>query len=223
MATPSLLRREAGTSTPKQRPARRRLSPSHLLIGVVAVLAFSFNYLALQEREATTEVAVAAGPITSGAPFSSDLVRMVPVGAGFEGIEHLVTESDLGGYEGWTVVRPLGAGEPLRRSDLVRSGAGDGQRTMSIPVAVEHAAGGTLVVGDRVDVIAVTDEGAEFVAGGLEVVAVADREGGGLAGVTPYHVVVAVDPEQALALASAIAEGSFEVVRSTGAGSLGES
>jgi Flp pilus assembly protein CpaB len=105
----------------------------------------------------------------------------------------------------------------IHRSLIIRPGAGDGLRTMSIPVPAEHAAGATLVVGDRVDVISMIGDEPAFVATDLEVISIADTTQTGLSTAGPYHVVVGVSQEQALALARAIADGSLEVLRSTGA------
>lgn len=221
MATnPSVITREAGTSAPTTRPARRRPSLSHLAIGLAALLAFGFNYLALQNRDATTLVAIADAPIPEGAPFTSDLIRLVPLAANFEGLEHLIVEEEVTALEGWILGRSVAEGELIDRSIVIQPGAGDGLRTMSIPVAVEHAAGATLVVGDRVDVISTVDDQPAFVALDLEVVAIADRAQGGLSGVGPYFVVVAVTSDDALALARAISDDTIEIVRSTGAGAL---
>jgi Flp pilus assembly protein CpaB len=194
---------------------------SHVLIAVAALLAFGLNYLALQNRDAITLVAVADGPIAEGTPFSEDLVRLAPLPADFEGLPHLITKPDLDGLHGWIVGRSIAAGELIDRGVVIRPGAIGGLRTMSIPVAIEHAAGATLVIGDRVDVISVVDEVPTYVASDLEVVSIADTSQGGLGGTGPYHVVVAVSSDEALALAGAIAVGSLEVVRSTGAATDG--
>jgi len=217
---PSVMTREAGTSAPTTRPARRRPSLSHLAIGLAALLAFAFNYLALQNREATTLVAIADRPIPEGAPFTPALARLVPLPADFEGIDHVIVEEDIAGLDGWIIGRSVAEGELIDRSIVIQPGAGDGLRTMSIPVAVEHAAGATLVVGDRVDVISTVNDQPAFVALDLEVVSVADRAEGGLSGVGPYFVVVAVTSDDALAVARAISDDSIEIVRSTGAGAL---
>lgn len=145
---------------------------------------------------------------------------MAPIPADFEGLRHLVAEDDLDALEGWIAARSIAEGEPIGRSDLVRPGAGDGLRTMSIPVSVEHSAGGTVVVGDRVDVISIVGDAPAFVATDLEVVSIAEATQTGLAVAGPYHVVVAVGPDEALALARAIADGSLEVLRSTGAAGI---
>jgi Flp pilus assembly protein CpaB len=115
------------------------------------------------------------------------------------------------------VSRSVADGELVDRSIVIRPGANDGLRTMSIPVPVEHAVGATLMVSDRVDVISVIDGQPSFVAEDLEVVSIAATSQGGLSGVGPYHIVVAVTSDEALALAKAIDDGSIEVVRSTGA------
>lgn len=220
--TPSVMTREAGTSGPTAKSARYRPSLSHIAIALAAVLAFVVNFLALQNRDATELVAIADSPIAEGVPLTSDSVRLVPLPADFEGLEHLVGEDDLGDLEGWIVGRSVAEGELIDRSVVIRPGAGEGLRTMSIPVSVEHAAGATLVVGDRADVISMVGDEPVFVATDLEVVSIADTTQDGLAGIGPYHVVVAVSPEEALALARAIAEGSLEILRSTGAGPLDE-
>lgn len=220
MASPSVLTREAGTSTPTTRSARYRPSLSHIVIAIAALLAFGLNYLALQNRDATSLVAVAASPIAEGTPFGSERVRLAPLPSDFEGLQHLVAEDDLAALEGWIAARSIAEGEPIGRSDLVRPGAGDGLRTMSIPVSVEHSAGATLVVGDRVDVISIVGDAPAFVATDLEVVSIGEATQTGLAVAGPYHVVVAVDPDEALALARAIADGSLEVLRSTGAAAI---
>lgn len=218
---PSVTTREAGTSAPA-RPARRRPSMSHIMIAVAAFLAFGLNFLALQNREATTLVAIADRPIPGGTPWSRESIRLVPLPDDFEGLGHLVLEEDLPGLDGWIVSRSVAENELLDRAIVVRPGGGEGLRTMSVPVPMEHAAGATLVVGDRVDVISTVDGEPEYVAFGLEVVGVADTVQAGLSGVGPYHLVVAVDSDQALALARAIDSGSLEVIRSTGAGAPDE-
>jgi len=212
--------REAGTPAPTARSARHRPSLSHIAIALAALLAFVLNFLALQNRDATSLVAIADAPIAKGAPFSSDLVRLVPLATDFEGIDHLIVEADLGSLEGWIVGRSVARDELIDRSIVIRPGAGDGLRTMSIPVPVEHAAGATLVVGDRIDVISMLGDEPAFVAVDLEVVSIAETSQGALSGVGPYHLVVAVTSDDALALARAIDDGSIEIVRSTGAGAM---
>lgn len=213
-SSPSLTTREAGTSKPK--PARRRPSTSHLLIGLSVLLAFGLNYLALRSGSATVEVAVAAAVIPEGSVFDPSAVRLVPIDAGFEPVAALLGAEDLNPATGKVVVRTIDAGELIQDRDLVAGSGVGGARTMSIPIAPEHAAGGTITVGDRVDVITVVDGEARFVATDLPVVGRAAAEEGALS-TANYQLTVAVDDAQALAIATAIDGGSLEVVRSTGA------
>ncbi|HEX6287385.1 MAG TPA: hypothetical protein VFZ80_07855, partial [Acidimicrobiia bacterium] len=108
-------------------------------------------------------------------------------------------------------------GAVVDTSSLSEPGEGSGLRTMSMPIDREHAAGGSLVAGDRVDVISVVDGVPGFVATNLEVTGVAEEASGGIGAVSAYHVVLSVSAEQALALAAAIDSGSLEIIRSTGA------
>ena len=97
---------------------------------------------------------------------------------------------------------------------------------MSISVPMQQAAGGTITVGDLVDVIASTGpSGAYYVAQGLRVLGVAPitSASGVLEGSTgSYFVVVAVSKQTALRIATALAAqggsgaADIEIVRSTG-------
>jgi hypothetical protein len=97
---------------------------------------------------------------------------------------------------------------------------------MSIPVPIEQAAGGRINVGDSVDVIASSPDGAaRYVAQALHVLAVAPGEATGSVlggGTGSYYIVVGVSKTSALQVASALAgatngtAGQIDVVRSTG-------
>lgn len=189
----------------------------HVLIAVVVVLAFLLNFLALQDRDATTAVAVADRPLVAGSALSLADLRFVPIDADFAGLEHLLVEDVASTYVDWVIERSVDEGEPLGRSILIEPAAPSGLRSMSIPVAVEHAAGGMLSPGDRIDVISVDDGIAFYVVVDVEVLGVSAPDRGSLGGLSGYHIVVGVDAEQALALAAAIDAGSVEVIRSTGA------
>jgi Flp pilus assembly protein CpaB len=216
-SSPSTTQREAGSLQPARRRLSRRLSASHVVIAIVVILAFVLNLLVLHDRNATSLVAVADHPIPAGSPIDAASLRLVPVDSGFEGLPGLVTETDLAQLEGWVTARPIPEGGLIERSAVVEPGSATGLRTMSLPVPVEHAAGGSVVPGDRVDVIAVIDGTAQYVAGGLEVVSVAAGSSGAIGSIAAYHVVVSVDADEALALAQAMDGGSIEIVRSTGA------
>lgn len=215
--SPSTKQREAGSLQPARRRLGRRLSATHVLIAVVVILAFVLNLLVLQDRSATTLVAVADERLLAGTPIEASNLRLVPVDSGFEGLSDLITEQQLGDFEGWVLSRSIAEGGLVDRSALVEPGAEPGLRSMSLPVPVEHAAGGALVEGDRVDVISVIEGSASFVAVDLEVVAVSERPSGAIGSIGEYHVVLSVTADDALDLARAMDAGSIEIVRSTGA------
>jgi len=209
--------REAGSPRPASRRIGTRLSATHVLIAVVVILAFVLNLLVLRDRSSTTLVALADRPLTSGSAFTKESIRLVPIDSGFEGLGTLVTEAVVADLEGWVFDRPVSEGAMIERSALVEPGARSGLRSMSLPIPIEHAAGGSLVPGDRVDVISVSDGLATFVAADLEVTGVAAPSSDSIGAATSYHVVVAVTAEQALELAAALETGAVEIVRSTGA------
>ncbi|MFP3882726.1 MAG: hypothetical protein ACLFWH_10460 [Actinomycetota bacterium] len=219
---PSARLREAGSPQAARRRIGRRLSLTHVLIAVVVILAFVLNLLVLQDRSSTTLVAIADQPLATGSPLDISTLRLVPVESTFEGLPSLVTEDELGELAGWVLARPVAAGETVYRSAFVEASSNSGLRSMSLPVPVEHAAGGSLVAGDRVDVISVIDGTARYVASDLEVVSVSEGSSGGIGAVSAHHVVVNVDSDEALHLAEALDDGSVEIVRFTGSEAIQE-
>lgn len=220
--SPSTQRREAGSPPPARRRLGRRLSATHVVIAIVVILAFVLNLLVLQDRSSTTLVAVADRALVTGSVIDRSSIRLVPVDSDFEGISRLVTEDDLANLEGYVLTRPIPEGGLFDRPALVRPGSESGLRSMSLPVPVEHAAGGSLTAGDRVDVIAVDDDAARFVAVDLEVISVSETGSGSIGSISAYHLVVNVDADQALELAEALAAGPVEVLRATGADRIEE-
>ncbi len=214
---PSTKTREAGSQRPARRPTGRRLSATHILIAVVVILAFVLNLLVLQDRSESTLVAMANRPLAVGSTFDSGSLSLVAVDSDFEALASLLTEGDLSSLEGWVWGRSIPEGAVVDRYALVEPGSPSGLRTMSVPVSREHAAGGSLVAGDRVDVISVTEGVASFVASDLEVTGVAEEATGAIGSSASYYVILALEATDALRLAEAIEAGSVEMIRSTGA------
>jgi Flp pilus assembly protein CpaB len=210
---------EAGAGTasqPARRPGRRRLSKGHWVALVVGLLAALVNIAVLRDRRDTRAVAVARERIEAADRVTSGMVRWVEVPADSPLAEGLVDEAALAGER--VATRPIDAGEPLTAGALATDLVGEGLRSMSIPVAREHAAGGRLRPGDRVDVIDVADGEPTYAVTGAEVLAVGNESAGALdASPGRFHVVVAVDDQEALRLAAALADEKLEVIRSTGA------
>lgn len=115
---------------------------------------------------------------------------------------------------------------PLAEGDLL-AGAALGRvaregREITVPIAPEHALGGALELGDRVDVLGSFDKGTEAaktltVAAGAQVVDVVHADGlfgqreGELAALT-----ISVAPRDVVFVAFAIRNGELDVVRSVG-------
>ena len=215
---------EAGIPPPARRPAppRRglasRASFGHLVMVVSGFLAFVLVLSVLRTREDTVLVAVSRGEIPAGAEITAANVRWVELAADSPLLRSMVGRERLAS-EKWVAARRLAASEPLTRDALRTAAAPSALRAMSIPIGPEHAVGGALRAGDRVDVIDVQDTAIAYVLQNVEVLAVGGGGGRGLGSVgANFHVTVAVDDEGALRLAYALADGKLEVVRSTGAG-----
>lgn len=208
----------AGPAPPRRRPPWSRLSGAHGLMVASGLLAFVLVATALDDRGATVRVAVAATDVPAGGAVSADRVRWAELPADSDLAGELVSPGELRGGRR-VATQAIASGQPVLRRALAGEHDGDGLRWLSIPVAREHAAGGALRPGDRVDVIDVVDGVARYVVTGAEVARVGPgRTDRGLtAGSREFHVVVRVDAEEALALAEALADGSLEVVRSTAA------
>lgn len=194
----------------------RRLARGHWVALTLGLLAFLVNIAVLRDRSEVVLVAVARDPIAPAAAITGDMVRYVEVPADSPLASSMVAE-DVVGRGGLVARRQIEADEPLVLGAVVDDVPEDGLRSMSVPVAREHAAGGTLGVGDRVDVIYMADSPV-FAVTDAEVLAVGDETAGSNgrpAG--EYHLVLAVDAAQTLRLAAAIDSGEVEVVRATGA------
>ena len=90
---------------------------------------------------------------------------------------------------------------------------------MSFPIPRAHALGGALDTGDRVDILAVGQDGADagYVMTDVEVLAVDGGRGGPLGTTDDVTLTIAVDSDGAVRLAAALERGTVTLVRSTGA------
>ena len=122
---------------------------------------------------------------------------------------------------GDVATRPIAAGELFSTVWIVDGTELDSGRVISIPLQPEHAVGGTLSPGDRIDILATFDVGEAWartvvLAQAVEVREVVRAEGliddPGQIGVT-----VSVDAAQSARLAVVIRNAEIDVVRVTGA------
>lgn len=211
------------SSTSPVRPRRSllsRFSTAHGLMALSALLTFVLVVTATKGSDAHLRVAAASTDLPAGARVTREALREVEVPAD-GALGRATVRWDQIGVGDLVTAHPIAAGELLRPSDLVAAGVGVTQlRAMSVPVKRERAVGGTLRVGDRVDVVDVVDGTAQWIVTGAQVIAVpAPPSSRGLARDVGalYHVVVEVDADQALALAEALTHDTVSVVRSTGA------
>ena len=207
----------------KGRPAQR-WTPGHVLPFVLAIFAVIFVLAALADRSAQTSVVVASRQIPAGATINAGDTRTIKMRtADADALSGLLGPAQVTG--GLVAATAIGPGEPIIRTETLSGPASAaGLGSMSLPIPADHADGGSLAVGDQVDIIAGTPTGASYIAQNLTVLAVSTPATTGvLAGTnTNYSITVAVDQPTALRLAAALAAAStssgntLEVIRSTG-------
>jgi Flp pilus assembly protein CpaB len=201
-----------------RRPRLGRLSGAHLLIALAAVVAVVANYAVLRAQDGSVRVAVVDRELAAGDLVDAGDLAFADVRAEAAVLRTLVTAAELERFAGHVAAVRLRAGDPLRRSDLQRPAAARRQRAMSLPLAAEHAVGGRLNAGDRVDVIEVRDGRAAYLLVDAEVLAVPEADlRTGLAAMQSFSVTLAVDDDSALRLALAERHSDLHLVRSTGA------
>jgi Flp pilus assembly protein CpaB len=184
---------------------------------LAGLLLFVATFLLLRDRETTYRVVRAAEDIRAGTVVRSSDLETVAVKVDEDVLAGLLPVDQAAVRDGWVAATSVASGELVSRSDLREPAAPQEQRAMSFPIEALRAVGGDLQAGDRVDVIAVVGGLSSYVAADLEVIAVAAPESrAALAGGGTFGITVAVDPEQALALAEALSVGDVTVLRSTG-------
>lgn len=215
-ADPLALRPSVEAATAR-RSLLSRLSAGHLAMLVAALLAFLVNFSVLRSADTTVPVAVAAADIRAGQAVAPQLFDFSRIAADDGLLATLVGAQAVSALDGYIADRAIAAGELLRRSDLRPPGAPADQRAMSVPIGRDHAVGGALAAGDRVDVITVSGGQASYVVTAAEVLAINDGAAPGVLGGGGFSVTIAVDADTALRLAAAIRAEALEVVRTTGA------
>lgn len=193
-----------------RRSLASRLSIGHVVMILAGLVAILLNLAFLRSGTETINVTVAGQSIEAGTVLTEDRVGFVEVGDAGDLVQGLLTEESARALFGSVLARDIEAGEPIRRSDLRPAGSSLALREYSIEVDAAEAAGGSIQDTDVVDIIAVIDDRAFYVAAGLDVVRVKD-------GGADLIIVLSVDDRTALEIESARAAGSIAVVRSTGA------
>lgn len=187
---------------------------------VAGLLAALVNVVLLTGGDATSPVLVAARDIAAGERLGAGDFRTADLVIDAGLLAHLLTPGAFDGpgtFDGWLALTPVTRGEVVRTADLQRPASTNGVRAMSLPLVSAHAAGGDIAVGDLVDVIETTPEGASYIVTGARVTAVQRGGSGGLAASSGGSLTIEVDASQALCLAAALRGGGIDVVLSTGA------
>ncbi|MGI8822978.1 MAG: Flp pilus assembly protein CpaB [Acidimicrobiia bacterium] len=217
---PHLVREVPGVLGEQPSP-RRRLTSRIGLLHVVAVasglLAFLLILSWMRASQQLLPVAVAVDTIRAGTLIDPGAVEFVEVSAdaAFDG--RVLSPADMGRLDGSVATRQITAGEPILDTDLRPVDVPAGLRAMSVPLDPSRAAGGDLAVGDRVDLIGTADGGSRYIAVGLAVIGVPGPQSSTFGTGNAYAVTVAVDAEEALAIAAALDGGKVHLLRSTGA------
>jgi Flp pilus assembly protein CpaB len=184
-------------------------------VAVAAILAFVANVAFLRASDSALTVVASARDLPAGHVLSDDDLTTTEVRADASVLSVLLTTVE--GLQGRVVRTPLPQGTLVGRADLLVSATPDGLVSMSVPISPAHAAGGTIRVGDIVSVVDVgPDDEAACVVRGVTVVAVSEPGGGALDVAGSQHVVLGLDESDVLAMAAAIADGSVDVVVTTG-------
>lgn len=123
--------------------------------------------------------------------------------------------------EGSLITRSMRAGELVPALALQPPGTEAGTGSISIPVSPEHAVGGSLRPGDRVDVYATFDAGdvrarTTSILRAAEVLEVVEASGLVVGGEASVGIVVSASPRRAATVAFALRTGEIDVVRTSG-------
>ena len=211
---------DAPASTPigakvMRRSPLSRLSFGHVVMIAAGLLAFLLNVYLVRSKGETMEVLVAARPISAGSRLGVDDLSTELVEASGPFVDRIISDDAIDQLIGYVAVRDIAAGAPMISDDIRPPASADGRRAMSIPIPPDHAVGGSLYVGDRVDVISAEEGQGRFVATAIEVLDVSS--GGNRSSGDRLQVVVAVSEAEALAIAGALDGSAVHLVRSTGA------
>jgi Flp pilus assembly protein CpaB len=187
---------------------------------VVAGLLGAFLTLsALRAADDARPVLVAARDIVPGTVMDARSFRTSSIHADAGVLATLFDASEIGDLRGLVAVARVPAGSLLTRDDVRAVAAGEAPRAMSFPIPIARAVGGALVAGDRVDVLSVQHNTgrSRYVATGVTVLAFSSHRASALQGADDAVLTLAVSPDAAARIASALETGSVTLVRATGA------
>jgi Flp pilus assembly protein CpaB len=187
---------------------------------VAGLLGLLLSLAVLRRADSSVPVLVARHDLAPGTRVGPGVFRATRVHVDPGPLANLVTPAALAGLRGRVVRAPMRTGDLLERSDLAAPATGAAARSVSFPVDASLAVDGDLGSGDRIDLLATSDDGARsgYVLAGVDVVALHSSSSGPLrAGDGQITITVSVDAAGAQRLASALHGAHLLVVRATGA------
>lgn len=201
----------------RERPAWMNLRTAFGLLLFLLSLLSGWHLLEGTERGA--RLWAAAADLPAGVPLrDSDLVAVTSDLGGAQLSVYLGANADLVGAQ---LTRPASEGELLAARFVAPSGSRASEQAMTVPVTADHAVGGELAPGDRVDVYATLTGGrgsgrTSLVVGSAQILALVTSgdlmsDGRSLTGLT-----LQVDPDEAPRLAFAVRTADIDVVRVNG-------
>lgn len=201
----------------RERPAWLNL---RTLFGLALfLLSLLSGWHLLEGTERGTLVWAAADDLAAGVPLrTSDLVAVrSDLGADQLSV-YLGAGADLEGAE---LTRPVGRGELLAARFVAPAGTGSEGRAMTVPVTADHAVGGRLTRGDRVDVYATLKGGrasarTTLILGSAQVLDLVTTGGLVADGESLTALTLEVSAVDAARLAFAIRTAEIDIVRVRG-------
>ena len=198
-----------------RRLVRPRWANARTILGLVLfIAALLVGRAVLEGAKTTVAVWAAAEDLRQDEPLEptklvrADVKLPADVAAAYAG-----AEEDLAGA---VLTRPVVAGELIPRAWIASGAATVAGRSMTIPVSPEHAVGGMLRAGDRVEVFATFDSGdsrarTSVLVRGVEVIDVVEAGGLVVGEEAVVGLTVAVTPSEAARLAFAIRTAELDV------------
>lgn|ERR671918_73961 len=189
---------------------------------VLGLLLFTLAFLAglrvLQTADSTVAVWSAARDLAPHTTLGPADVELVNVGLSGDMLARYETGADPSGA---VLTRPVRAGEMIPAGALSTTPSATAARSMTIPVTPEHANGGQLQSGDRVDVVATFNAGDEraksvMLLSGAEVLDVVTAGGLVVNEQSAVGVTILISPEDGIRVAYAIRSAAIDLLKVTG-------
>lgn len=189
---------------------------------VLGLLLFTLAFLAglrvLQSADSTVAVWSASRDLAPHTTLGPGDLELVDVGLSGEMLSRYAAGAEPAGA---VLTRALRAGELIPAAALAEVPSATAARSMTIPVSPEHANGGRLQPGDRIDVVATFNAGDErarsvMLLSAAEVLDVVTTGGLVVNEQSAVGVTVAVSPEDAVRVAYAIRSAAIDIAKVTG-------